>query len=66
MKLKILKKLSYLKRDYKENEIVEVKSDKHGTPLDSFWRNRIKDSEIDNCVEIIKEVKDFKIKKEDK
>lgn len=55
MKIKILKKLSYLKRNYKENEIVIIKTDKKGMPIDSFWRNRLTDSKIDNCIEIVKE-----------
>ena len=28
--------------------------DKHGVPLDKFWRDRLKDAVIDNCVEVIK------------
>lgn len=63
MQIRILKNFSLLKREYKEGEIVKVKDDGKGNPLDSFWRNRIKDSKIDNCVEIVKEIK---TKKEDK
>ena len=25
-----------------------------GIPVDSFWRKRLKDSVIDNCIEIVK------------
>lgn len=32
-----------------------------GIPLDSFWRKRLKDSIIDNCIEIVK--KQYKTKK---
>jgi len=63
MKIKILKKIFYLKKEFEIGKIIEVKDDGKGNPLDSFWRNRIKDSEHDNCVEIVKE---FKTKKEDK
>jgi hypothetical protein len=31
---------------------VEV-ADIDGVPSDRFWRNRLKDSAIDNCVEIV-------------
>ena len=30
---------------------IEVETDKEGIPLDKFWRRRLRDSEIDNCVE---------------
>jgi hypothetical protein len=62
MRIKILKKLSYLKKEYEIGKIIEVKDDGSGMPIDSFWRNRIKDSEIDNCVEVLR----IKPKKEDK
>ena len=34
--------------------IIEVETDSEGLPLDKFWRNRLKDSEIDGCVEAVK------------
>ena len=63
MQIKILKKFYYVNRELKVGEIVEIKDDSKGNPLNPFWRNRLKDSKIDNCVEI---VKDIKQKKEDK
>jgi len=33
---------------------ITIKTDSNGVPLDKFWRNRIKESELDNCVEIVK------------
>jgi len=33
---------------------VTIKTNSNGIPLDKFWRNRIKESELDNCVEIVK------------
>lgn len=35
-------------------EVVEVKADKHGSPVDRYWRNRIRDAERDGCVEVAK------------
>lgn len=34
--------------------VVTIQTDQKGVPLDKFWRNRLKDAEIDNCVEIVK------------
>ena len=38
--------------NYKEGDIVDIKSNS-GVPLDRYWRRRIKDSKIDNCISII-------------
>lgn len=35
----------------------------NGVPCDKFWRNRLKDAQIDGCVEVIEE-KPTKIVKE--
>lgn len=37
--------------------IVTIDCDKYKQPIDRFWRARLKDSAIDNCVEIITEKK---------
>lgn len=37
----------------KVGEILKVATDKRGVPLDAYWRNRLKDSSIDNCIEIL-------------
>ena len=34
--------------------VTSIKTDDNGIPLDRYWRNRLKDAEIDNCVEIIR------------
>ena len=31
--------------------------DSNGIPVERFWRNRLKDAEIDNCCEVIDETK---------
>ena len=41
---------------------VRVKTDTDGTPLDRYWRDRMKDSKIDNCVEVV-QAKNKRIKK---
>lgn len=38
-------------------QIVTLECDKAGTPLDSFWRRRLRDSASDNCMELYKEAK---------
>ena len=47
-------------KGHKKDAIVEIETDHDGVPMDSFWRRRLKDSAIDNCVEIVKEVKSKK------
>ena len=32
---------------------INIKVDKKGIPLDLYWRKRLKDSEIDGCVELV-------------
>lgn len=60
-------KLNTALRGHRAGAIVPIKTDKQGTPLDQYWRNRIKDSVTDNCVEIISKPKKKPIetKKED-
>ena len=48
MKLKINKVPGY-------NGVVNIETDFQGTPKLLFWRRRLQDAKIDNCVEIIKE-----------
>ena len=33
---------------------VAIDVDKNGTPLQKFWRKRMKEAEADNCVEVVK------------
>jgi len=35
----------------------QVAASDNGTPIDRFWRNRIKDAVVDNCCEIVTEEK---------
>lgn len=53
MKLKINQDLSTPKGKLKKGAVIDVDCAKGDLPLNRFWRNRILDSEIDNCVEII-------------
>lgn len=55
MKIKILKPL----KKYLVNTIVNVE-------LNKYWRRRLKDSEIDNCIEIVSENVKQNIEKENK
>ncbi len=53
----------------KKDSVVEVECDRWGMPLDHFWRQRVLDSEHDNCVEFVEEKtikKDSSLKKEKK
>jgi len=39
---------------FKVGDIITVPTDEAGTPLDPFWRRRLKDAAIDGCCEIAK------------
>lgn len=59
MKLKLNLNIKYKNIEYKKDSIIEVE-DIDNVPTDLFWRNRLKDSAIDNCVEIVLTKKDKK------
>lgn len=44
-------------KGYKPGDVVTVQTDGDGIPLDKFWRRRLKDAKIDNCVEAVKTAK---------
>jgi hypothetical protein len=52
MKLKLNRNLAL----YEAGDIVEVEA-VNGVPVNRYWRKRLKDSQFDNCVEIIEEKK---------
>jgi hypothetical protein len=52
MNLKLNQDLKTPKGKLAKDSIIEV-ADIDGIPIDRFWRNRIKDSTTDNCVEIV-------------
>lgn len=40
-------------RNLKKDTIIELLVDDNNILLDLYWRRRLKDSKIDNCVEIV-------------
>lgn len=67
-KLKI--KINSALRGYKPGTIIEIKANSDGVPADGYWRRRLKDAKIDNCVELVedpppKPAKPKKIKSEE-
>jgi hypothetical protein len=67
MQIKILKPIFYLDKVFKVGKEIEIKDDGKGNPLESFWRNRLKDAKLDNCIEVVnKSYNKSKNKKEDK
>jgi len=52
MKIKINQNLATPSGKFLKDSVIEIE-DIDGVPLDRFWRARLKDSEIDNCIEII-------------
>lgn len=63
MKLQLNQNLSTPKGKLLKGAIVDVLCDENSIPLDVFWRRRLEDSKIDNCVEILKTVSQSKSKK---
>lgn len=53
-------KINIANRNHKEGEIINVRVDKKGTPLSSYWRRRLRDADMDNCVEWVPEKKPMK------
>ncbi len=51
--------------DFAVGQIVPVKTDDKGIPLDKFWRDRLLDSKTDGCIAIFK-TKATQSPKEDK
>jgi len=50
MKLKLNQPMA----GYEAGRTVTVQTDASGVPLEKFWRRRLRDAKIDNCVEVIK------------
>lgn len=50
---KVKIKLNTSLRGKKQGDIIELEADNKGTILDSYWRKRLQDAKIDNCIEII-------------
>lgn len=44
-------------RGYKGGETISIEVDKNDIPKERYWRDRIKDSSVDNCVEYVSEKK---------
>ena len=53
VKIKINKPL----KNYKVGDIINIEVDANSIPTDIYWRRRLKDAEIDNCIEFFKESK---------
>ena len=46
-------KLNAALRGHDAGTTVKIRVDGKGIPLDFYWRERIKDSKIDNCVSLV-------------
>ncbi len=47
-------KLNQPMKGYETGRTVTVQTDADGVPLEKFWRRRLRDAKIDNCVEVVK------------
>tara|TARA_R110000782_G_scaffold97853_3_gene182891 strand:+ start:736 stop:930 length:195 start_codon:yes stop_codon:yes gene_type:complete len=55
MKLKLNQDLNTPKGKELKGAIINLECDANKIPLNIFWRKRLKDSAIDNCVEVVLE-----------
>ncbi len=59
-------KLSASIGGYAKGATISLKCDKKtGIPKDSYWRRRLREAEIDNCMVVVKEVKKEVIKEKE-
>lgn len=42
---------------HRKDDTVRIKCDLDGVPLDRYWRDRLKDAKVDNCMEMLKDKK---------
>ena len=54
-----------LKDKLRKDQTISVETYPDGTVVDDFWRRRVEDAKIDNCVSIITEDKKDKPKKQE-
>ena len=59
IKIKVNKDIGY----YNAGAEITIPTDVNGTPTDPFFRRLLKDSEIDNCIEIIRSASKVSTKK---
>jgi len=53
MKLKV----NFPHPDHPEGSVIEIEEAAPGVPASYYWRRRLRDSEIDGCVEIVSDEK---------
>lgn len=51
---------------YAAGSIIDIDINDEGVPSDGFWRRRLRDAKIDNCVELVAGEKHPKKKSDDK
>ncbi len=65
--LKINKEIRKSGVKYMEGQVLSIEFDSNNQPIDRFWRFRLKDAAIDNCVEVVEKDVEKKTKiKQDK
>lgn len=61
---KITLKLNQDIKDLKSGSLKEVLTDQDGVIVDRFWRNRLQDAVLDNCVEVLQPKKAEAVQKD--
>lgn len=55
MQIKLNQNLRTPQGQLVKDAIIDI-NDEDGVPTDLFWRNRLKDSAIDNCIQVVDQV----------
>lgn len=55
MQIKLNQNLRTPQGQLVKDTIIDI-NDEDGVPTDLFWRNRLKDSAIDNCIQVVDQV----------
>lgn len=58
--MKINLKLNVPLRGHAEGMIITTEADENGVPLDRYWRARLNDAAVDNCVSVVTDKKNNK------
>ncbi len=56
-------KLNVPLKDFDAGHVLDIDTDKDGTPLSRYWRDRLKDAQEDRCVEFVTEKETKRSKK---
>ena len=48
--------ITYKNIRFKKGDVITLELDSNGIPSDTFWRARLRDSKVDNCLSLLSKV----------